>query len=66
VDWAIGKFTTISQIVEPFGSPVYLDVKQHDKKQSSTARKNPRLESAQSQKDKPWDTRFPGGFEPQT
>jgi hypothetical protein len=23
VDWAIGKITAMSQIVEPFGSPVY-------------------------------------------
>ncbi|MDZ7965083.1 MAG: hypothetical protein RM368_08915 [Nostoc sp. DedSLP03] len=45
MDWAIGKFTTISQIVELFGQAVYLDVKQYDNEQSSTARKNLHLKS---------------------
>ncbi len=51
MDWTIGKFTTISQIVEPFGQAVYpsrCKVKQYDKEQSSIARKNPHLKSAQS------------------
>ncbi|WP_448267261.1 hypothetical protein [Nostoc sp. DSM 114159] len=46
MDWAIGKFTTISQIVKPFGQAVYLDVKQYDNEQSFTARKNLRLKIA--------------------
>jgi hypothetical protein len=66
MDWAIGKFTTISQIVEPFGQAVYLDVKQYDNEQSSTARKNPHLKSAQSKKDKRWDIHFLGVCESQT
>ncbi len=66
MDWAIGKFTAISQIVEPFGHAVYLDVKQYDNEQSSTARKNPHLKSAQSKKDKWWDIHFLGVCEFQT
>ena len=69
MDWAIGKFTTISQIVEPFGQAVYpsrCKVKQYDNEQSSTARKNPHLKSAQSKKDKRWDIHFLGVSEFQT
>ena len=65
MDCTIGKFTTISQIVEPFGQAVYpfrcKAISQQE--QFSTARKNPHLESAQSKKDKRWDIHcFLSGF----